>query len=279
MKSENPEWSEIRFLLESIQKTYGHDFRDYAESSIKRRIDSWLSSSPFQTLSQAQKAIENDSNVFAGFLQGITVNVSEMFRDPSFFLALRKIVVPILKTHPHVKIWHAGCASGEEVYSMAIILDEEGFRDRYMIYGTDIDEAILAKAREGIYNADDMRKFTENYQKSGGRSDFSNYYTARYDWAMLHAHLRRNIIFTSHSLAVDEEFGEMNLILCRNVLIYFQQSLKDRALALFDRSLEPGGILCLGSKESLDERKISSKYLELQRGTRIYQKRYEGSAV
>ncbi len=265
---------EIRLLLEGLQRVYGYDFRDYAEASIKRRLSHWLAESAFATFSQAQSDLLRDPQLFASLLQGITVNVTEMFRDPAFFKAIREQLVPFLKTYPFVKIWHAGCATGEEAYSMAIVLNEEGMTGRYRMYATDIDEAVLQRAQEGVLPMAEMQSYTRNYQKSGGRASFADYYTARYDRAILSAELKAGIVFAPHNLTSDAEFGEMNVVLCRNVMIYFKPALKERCLRLFDSSLLPGGFLCLGLKETLDGRETRGAYQELGPGLRIYRKRY-----
>ena len=265
---------EIRLLLEGLQRVYGYDFRDYAEASIKRRLSHWLAESAFATFSQAQSDLLRDPQLFASLLQGITVNVTEMFRDPAFFKAIREQLVPFLKTYPFVKIWHAGCATGEEAYSMAIVLNEEGMAGRYRMYATDIDEAVLQRAQEGVLPMAEMQSYTRNYQKSGGRASFADYYTARYDRAILSAELKAGIVFAPHNLTSDAEFGEMNVVLCRNVMIYFKPALKERCLRLFDASLLPGGFLCLGLKETLDGRETRGAYQELAPGLRIYRKRY-----
>ncbi|MHB1430059.1 MAG: CheR family methyltransferase [Rhodocyclaceae bacterium] len=265
---------EIRLLLEGLQRIYGYDFRDYAEASIKRRLNHWLAESEFATFSQAQSHLLRDRGAFESLVRGITVNVTEMFRDPAFFKAVREQVVPFLKTYPFVKIWHAGCATGEEAYSMAILLNEEGMAGRYRMYATDINETVLQKASEGIIPMAEMQRFTRNYQKSGGSASFADYYTARYDRAILSAALKKDIVFAPHNLAVDGEFGEMNMVLCRNVMIYFKPALKERCLQLFDSSLLPGGFLCLGLKETLEKRKIGERYTELAPPLRIYRKRY-----
>ena len=265
---------EIKLLMEGIFQVYGYDFRDYAEASLRRRLLQWLPGSGYATLSLAQSHLLRDSALFDGMLRGITVNVSEMFRDPGFFKAVREHIVPYLKTYPFVKVWHAGCATGEEAYSMAILLQEEGFKGRFRIYATDINEEVIRKAQEGIYPLQELQRFTKSYQNSGGKCSFSDYYTARYDHAILSPSLRENIVFAAHNLAVDADFGEMNLILCRNVMIYFKQALKERVLALFDSSLMPGGFLCLGTKESLEHRHISERYEEIKSRTQIYRKRY-----
>ncbi len=273
-ESDRVEDVEARLLLEGIEQVYGYDFRDYADASIRRRLAHWLAESPFDTLSQAQSSLLRDSKIFLSLLSGLTVNVTEMFRDPPFFKALREQVVPFLKTYPFVKIWHAGCATGEEAYSMAILLNEEGMAGRYRMYATDIDEAVLATAAEGVVPLAEMQKFTRNYQNSGGTASFADYYTARYGRALLAADLKKSIVFAPHNLTADGEFGEMNLVLCRNVMIYFKPSLKERCLKLFDASLVPGGFLCLGMKESLERRAIGASYQELLPTLRIYRKRY-----
>jgi len=266
---------EIQLLMEGVYQVYGYDFREYSEASLRRRLTQWLSASGFATLSLAQSQLLRDRSLFNSLLRGITVNVSEMFRDPSFFKAIREHVVPYLKTYPFVKIWHAGCASGEEAYSMAILLLEEGLLGRFRIYATDINEDVIRKAQEGIYPLQELQHFTRNYQNAGGTGSFSDYYTARYGHAILAPSLRENIVFAAHNLAVDADFGEMNLILCRNVMIYFKPQLKERVLGLFDSSLVPGGFLCLGTKESLDRRSISGRYEVVMPRMQIYRKRYE----
>ena len=265
---------EIKLLTEGIFQAYGYDFREYAEASLRRRLVQWLSCSGYATLSHAQSELLRDPALFDSLLRGITVNVSEIFRDPDFFKAIREQVVPHLKTYPFVKIWLAGCATGEEAYSMAILLEEEGLQGRFRIYATDINEEVIRKAQEGIYSLQNMQRFTRNYQHSGGTGSFSDYYTARYNHAVLNPSLRENIVFAAHNLAVDTNFGEMNLILCRNVMIYFKQPLKERVLGLCDTSLTPGGFLCLGTKESLDHRSISDRYEAILPRMQIYRKRY-----
>jgi len=265
---------EIRLLMEGVYQVYGYDFREYSEASLRRRLTQWLAGSGFETFSLAQSHILRERAFFDTLLRGITVNVSEMFRDPAFFKAIREQVVPYLKTYPFVKIWHAGCSSGEEAYSIAILLLEEGLKGRFRIYATDINENVIQKAQHGIYPLKDLQRFTRNYQHAGGKGSFSDYYTASYDHAILNASLRDNIVFAAHNLAVDADFGQMNLILCRNVMIYFKQPLKERVLRLFDNSLTPGGFLCLGTKESLDRREISGRYEAITERMQIYRKLY-----
>lgn len=265
---------EIRLLMEGMYQAYGYDFRDYSEASLKRRLLQWLSGSGYQSISEAQAALLRSRDVMDSLVTGITVNVSDMFRDPSFFRALREQIVPHLKTYPFIRIWHAGCASGEEAYSMSILLHEEGLADRFRIYATDINEKVLENARKGIFPLQSMQRFTKNYQAAGGKTSFSDYYSARYGYAILNPDLGGQIVFAPHNLAVDTCFGEMHMILCRNVLIYFKQSLKERVLGLFDSCLLPGGFLCLGLKETIEGRPIAGRYEEYIHRSRIYRKQY-----
>jgi len=265
---------EIQLLLKGIQQIYGYDFSEYAAASIKRRLKHWLAESEFDTFSHAQSRLLRDRSVFESLLCGITVNVTEMFRDPAFFKALRIEVVPFLKTYPFVKIWHAGCATGEEVYSMAIILNEEGMTGRYRLYATDIDETVLGRAKEGAIPLCEMQRFTRNYYESGGSAIFADYYKVSGDRAILSEEIKKNILFAAHNLAVDDEFGEMQLVLCRNVMIYFKLPLKERCLRLFDNSLSQGGFLCLGLKEKIENRSVSEHYEELVPRLPIYRKRH-----
>jgi chemotaxis protein methyltransferase CheR len=265
---------EARLLLEGIALVHGYDFRDYAEASLKRRMSRWLVESGFTSFGEAIPHVLRDKALFERLLCAITVNVSEMFRDPHVFQAIRERVVPHLETYPFLKIWVAGCASGEEAYALAVLLAEEGLQGRFRIYATDLDREVLNRARQGIFPLKDMKLFTRNYQKSGGRSCFSDYYTAGYDHAMLSPSLKDDIVFAPHNLAADGVFGEMQMVLCRNVLIYFKDRLKEKALGLFHSCLSPGGFLCLGSKEVLDGRGIAPHYQEVAPQTRLYRKGY-----
>ncbi|MBI5142656.1 MAG: protein-glutamate O-methyltransferase CheR [Nitrospirae bacterium] len=274
MKRQDVEDIEIKLLLEGIFQVHGYDFREYAEASIRRRLTQWLQCSGFGSFSEAQAHVLRDHELFNCLLDGITVNVSEMFRDPLFFKAMREDVVPHLKTYPFIKIWVAGCAAGEEAYSLAILLCEEGLEGHYRIYATDINEKTLKQAADGIYPIEKIQQFTQSYQKAGGKRDFADYYTARYDSAILAQKLKNNIVFASHNLTVDAGIGEMHMVLCRNLLIYFKAALKERVLALFDGSLANGGFLCLGVKETLSGRGIAGRYMEMAQGMRIYRKQY-----
>ena len=220
-----------------------------------------------------QHEILTNREFFEVLLLDFSINVTEMFRDPIFYKYLRRELVPVLKTYPFVKIWLAGCATGEEVYSLAIILKEEGLYKRTQIYATDFNEAVLKKAKEGIYPIDCMKDYTVNYQKAGGRESFADYYTAKYDSAIIDKSLKNNIIFADHNLATDGVFGEMNLILCRNVLIYFNKILQNRVLGLFYNSLCRNGYLCLGNKESLKFSEQTDNFITIDNKGKIYRKK------
>lgn len=270
--SERTQEIELRLLIEAIYLKYSYDFRDYSGASLKRRVLYALRQFDCATISALQERIIHDAQAFHELLQYLTIPVSEMFRDPSYFLALRQEVVPILRTYPPIKVWIAGCSTGEEVHSLAILLHEEGLLERTLIYATDINPQSLEKARRGIYSLDDMRQYSENYRKAGGRGSLSDYYTAAYDGALFDKSLRENVTFADHSLATDAVFSETQLISCRNVLIYFNKQLQDRALGLFHESLCHRGFLGLGSKESLDFSAYSSRFEALNRQERVFRK-------
>lgn len=264
---------EIQLILEAIYLKYGFDFRNYGKSHVKRRILRRLSLSGMKTLSEMQARILSDHSFFKTVLNDLSINVTEMFRDPSFYIALRKEVIPILKTYPFTKIWHAGCATGEEVYSMAILLKEEGLYERSQIYATDFNEVILRKAREARYPIHAIREYTCNYQKSGGMESFADYYAAKNGSAVIADSIKKNVIFSDHNLVTDGVFGEMHLIMCRNVLIYFNKELQSRVLGLFRDSLCRNGFLCLGSKESPRFSKYKDYFKAAVNRERIYQKK------
>ncbi|MNR02927.1 Chemotaxis protein methyltransferase Cher2 [compost metagenome] len=259
-------------LIEAIYLKYSYDFRDYSGASIKRRIQHALRQLECKTVSALQERVLHDPGAFMHLLQYLTIPVSEMFRDPEHFLAIRRDVVPLLKTYPSIKVWIAGCSTGEEVYSMAILLREEGLLERSIIYATDINPRSLEKARQGIYSIESVRGYTANYQKAGGRASFADYYTAAYGNAMFDSSLRENVTFADHSLATDSVFSETQLVSCRNVLIYFNKKLQERALGLFHESLCRRGFLVLGSKETLDFSAYGPRFSTLARQERIYQK-------
>ncbi|MGZ0715909.1 CheR family methyltransferase [Pseudomonas palleroniana] len=263
---------ELRLLIEAIYLKYSYDFRDYSGASIKRRVAHALHQLDCATISALQERVLHDPAAFMQLLQFLTIPVSEMFRDPSHFLAIRQEVVPLLKTYPSIKIWIAGCSTGEEVYSMAILLREEGLLERTIIYATDINPASLDKAKQGIFSLENVRAYTANYQQAGGQRSFADYYTAAYDYAIFDKTLRENVTFADHSLATDSVFSETQLISCRNVLIYFNKKLQDRAFGLFHESLCHRGFLVLGSKETLDFSAYSKQFEPLVKQERIYRK-------
>lgn len=242
---------ELKELLESIRLVYGYDFTEYAEASVGRRVDNFMKMQKITAISDLAKALLRDEKLFARFVQEFTVNVTEMFRDPTFYKSLRENVLKRLATYPFIKIWIAGCSTGEEVYSIAVLLKEEGLLERSVIYATDINQKSLQAAKDGIFSLHYMKNYTANYQKAGGKMSFSSYYTAKYDSALLDQSLKQNIVFSIHNLATDKSFNEFQLILCRNVLIYFNQSLQNKVINLFYESLCPFGFLALGNKESL----------------------------
>lgn len=268
-----PDEIELRLLIEAIYLHYSYDFRDYAGASLKRRVRQAQTQLDCPTISALQERILHDPKAFMQLLQYLTIPVSEMFRDPSYFLALRQQVVPLLQTYPSLKVWVAGCSTGEEVYSLAILLREEGLLERTMIYATDINPHSLEKAEQGIFALDNLRTYTQNYQLSGGKQAFSDYYAAAYDRVLFDKSLRANVTFADHSLATDSVFAETHLVSCRNVLIYFNRDLQDRALGLFHDSLCHRGFLGLGSKESLDFSAYARQFEAVARSERIFRKR------
>jgi chemotaxis protein methyltransferase CheR len=263
---------ELRLLMEAIYLRYSYDFRDYTGASQKRRVAYALAQFGLPNVSALQNRVLHDPAVFAQLLQFLTIPVSEMFRDPAYFLALRQQVVPVLHTYPSVKIWVAGCSTGEEAWSIAIMLHEEGLLKRTQIYATDINPASIEKARQGIFPLEAVKGYTTNYQQSGGTSAFSDYYTAAYSGARFDPFLCADVIFADHSLATDSVFAETQLVSCRNVLIYFNRKLQDRALGLFHESLCHRGFLGLGSKESIDFSGYAERFDTLAKAERIYRK-------
>lgn len=263
---------EIQLLLEAVFLRYHYDFRHYARASIKRRLLQARLHFGVSTITALQERILHDPDMMGQMLGFLTVQVSEMFRDPSYFRALREQVLPHLKTYPSLKVWIAGCSTGEEVYSMAILFKEEGLLDRTIIYATDINPHALAAAKAGIYPLDRIRKFTENHQKSGGRSSLSDYYTADYGRAVFDSSLRANVVFSDHSLVSDAVFGEMQLISCRNVMIYFDRALQDRAVGLFKDSLSRNGFLGIGSKETLRFSRHADAFSDFVLPEKIYRR-------
>jgi chemotaxis protein methyltransferase CheR len=264
---------EFRLLIDAIYHMYHYDFRGYAAASLRRRLKTALGRFNCQTLSQLQDRVLHEPDVFASLLDYLTVQVSEMFRDPSYFRALRESVVPLLRTYPSLKVWVAGCSAGEEAYSLAILLHEERLLARTLIYATDINPHTLQKAEAGVYEVDRIAGFTANHQASGAKVSLSEYYTAAYGRAVFDKSLKDHIVFSDHSLATDSVFAEVQLVSCRNVLIYFDGELQDRALGLFHESLCRHGFLGIGSKESLRFSAHAEAFEPFVRAERIYQKR------
>jgi chemotaxis protein methyltransferase CheR len=263
---------ELGLLLDAIFQRYHYDFRGYAEASLKRRVTAALAHFGCDTISRLQERLLHEPRIFSELLRFLTVQVSDLFRDPAYFRAIREKVVPYLRTYPSLKVWVAGCSTGEEAYSLAILLAEEGILDRTLIYATDINGESLRQAEEGIYDIERFARFSENYLHAGGKSSLSSYYTARYSSAVLDRSLKKSILFSDHSLATDSAFAEVELVSCRNVLIYFDRPLQERSLALLTDSLRRKGFLGLGSKETLRFSSQAPKFSEFSREERIYQR-------
>lgn len=242
---------ELHNLLNSIRLVYGYDFTEYAEASVIRRIIHFMHTNKIDTVEELKKTLLSNESTFVLFIQEFTVNVTEMFRDPSFYMSLRNNIIRRLATYPFIKIWVAGCSTGEEVYSIAILLKEEGLLERSVIYATDINPKVVQAAKKGVFPMQLMQLYTKNYQKSGGKRAFSDYYIAKYNSVIFNKNLKKDIVFSVHNLTADKSFNEFQLIVCRNVLIYFNQSLQNKVIDLFYESLCPFGYLALGNKESL----------------------------
>lgn len=263
---------EIQLLMEGVYHRYGFDFRDYSYPSLKRRVWKRVYGEGLSSVAALQEKVLHDRLCMERFLLDLSINVTAMFRDPSFYLAFRRKVVPLLRTYPFVRIWHAGCSTGEEVYSMAILLKEEGLYERCRIYATDMNETVLARARDGIFPLATMQENTQNYLKAGGGGTFSEYYTARYDSALFKPALRENVVFAQHNLVTDASFNVFNVIFCRNVLIYFNAALQEKVQRLFLESLEVFGVLGLGRKETLKFLAVAGNYEELDHSERLYRR-------
>jgi chemotaxis protein methyltransferase CheR len=263
---------EIDLLLEAVYRIRGFDFRDYARASLRRRIQNRLRAERVDTMTRLLDRIVHDASCMDRLVVGLSVNVSTMFRDPGFFSALREQVFPLLRTWPYIRIWQAGCSMGEEVYSVAIMLAEDGLIGRCRIYATDINETVLQKAREGIYPLELMQRCTQNYIQAGGTRSFSEYYTAAYDNAIFTPALRDQVVFAKHNLVTDAPFNEFNLILCRNVLIYFNRALQDRVHRLLYDSLANFGVLGLGARETLSLTPLEDRYEEVVAPHRLYRR-------
>ena len=273
MQPDDIEKIELELFLEAIHQRYGYDFRHYARASARRRARHILTKSRYKHLSELIPVLLYDEEFAQNAIHDFSITVTEMFRDPDFYSAVRQGVSPYLRTYPFIKIWVAGCATGEEVYSLAILLKEEGLYDRTTIYATDFNEAALKKAAEGIYPLRDVQQYTSNYQKSGGMRSFSEYYHAEYDSAIMDASLKVNIIFANHNLVTEGVFSEVQVIFCRNVLIYFDRTLQNWVLNTLANSLTRGGFLCLGTKETLEFSNVFDQFRATVPEQRIYQKR------
>ncbi len=273
MEDEKKDNLALQCLLDIVEKIYGYDFHEYANASLRRRVTGFMLDHKFDTYLQLADRLLYDEGLFEVFLRQMSITVTEMFRDPEFYKSFRENIIPKLKTYPYIKVWHAGCATGEEVFSMAILLHEEGFLDRATIYATDFNQVALECAKTGIYDASNVKQYIENYNKAGGTSGLSEYYTSSYNAVKLRDFLKRRITFANHNLAVDRSFGEMNVILCRNVLIYFNKNLQNQVLKLFRDSLCHKGYLCLGSKETLRFTEVENDFEVVDEKYRIYQRK------
>ena len=263
---------ELRLLLEGIYQRYGYDFREYARSSIRRRVWRRVAEERLETISGLQERVLHDRAAMDRLLLDLSVSVTAMFRDPTFFQALRRTVVPVLRTYPFIRVWNAGCSSGEETVSLAILLREEGLGDRVRIYATDINSVVLARSRRGVFPLERMREYTNNYLASGGRSSFSDYYKAAGDGARFDPDLLETVVFAQHNLVTDSDFNQFHLIVCRNVMIYFDRALQDKVVGLLDRSLIRFGILALGQKESLRFSRHAGNFEEMDPAEKIYRR-------
>ena len=263
---------ELRLLLEAVFQYYGYDFREYARSSLKRRIWRRVTEEGLQTISGLQERVLHDPNCLDRLLLDLSISVTSMFRDPTFYSALRNKIVPLMRTYPFIRVWNAGCATGEETYSLAILLNEEGLGDRTRIYATDINDVVLKSAREGVFPLDKMREYTENYIRSGGRTAFSDYYKVFGEKVRFDPSLVDQVVFAQHNLVSDAAFNEFHLIVCRNVMIYFDRSLQDKVHRLLHDSLVRFGILALGHKESIRFTSYADSYEEIDAHEKLYRR-------
>lgn len=271
MMQDDVEALECRLVLEAIHARYGYDFRGYAEPTMRRRLVQALGKSGLESFGELQHRLLVDASFFRWLLDGLTVQVSDIFRDPGFYSAFRERVVPLLKTYPELKIWHAGCASGEEVYTTAILLTEAGLYDRAQLYATDISPSAIERAREGSYSDALVETFEQNYAAAGGTESFRDYYGSTCGRIVLRDSLRKNIVFFEHDLASDHALGEMHVVFCRNVLLYFGATLRARVVHMFENALVHGGFLCLGTSETLLQSSVG--FAEFSREERIYRRR------
>ena len=263
---------ELQLLLEGVYRRYGFDFREYAPASLRRRVQRRMRLEGLTTIGALTDKLLHDAPTMERLLLDLSINVTSMFRDPSFYVAFRAKVVPLLRTYPFTRIWVAGCSSGEEVYSLAILLQEEGLYERARIYATDINESVLEQARAGVFPLEKMQEYTKNYQRAGGKRAFSEYYVAAYDGAQFQRGLTENVVFAQHNLVSDSSFNEFQVIICRNVMIYFDRTLQNRVHELFYESLGHLGVLGLGSKETIHFSPFEGRYEELDSGQKLYRK-------
>ena len=270
--SDLPDEIELALLLEGIYRRYGFDFREYAPASLRRRVWRRVHAEGLTTISELQDKLLHDANCMERLLLDLSINVTAMFRDPTFYVAFREKVVPMLRTYPFTRIWVAGCSTGEEVYSLAMLLHEEDVYDRTRIYATDINQSVLDRARAGVFPLDKMREYTQNYIRAGGTRAFSEYYLAKYDGAQFRRSLVENVVFAQHNLVSDRSFNDFNVIMCRNVMIYFDRTLQARVHQLFYESLMTFGVLALGAKESIHFSPHEDAYEELDPNERLYRK-------
>jgi chemotaxis protein methyltransferase CheR len=264
---------EIEVLLNTLLSLYGYDFRAYSKASLRRRLERVYSIYQFGDFEAFLDKLRKDGDFFKKLVEEITVNVTEMLRDPGFYRTIREKVLPQLATYPFIRIWHAGCSTGEEVYSMAILLEESGLLQKSLLYATDINPLVIEKARTGIFPMSMMQKYSDNYTHSGGKRDFSTYYTANYNLAKFDEHLKQRMIFSTHNLVSDHSFNEFQLIFCRNVMIYFEKDLQTKVLHLFDNSLNELGFLALGNKESIKFSPLASRYVQIDKQEKIWRKK------
>lgn len=264
---------ELKLFLEAIYLRYGYDFQNYNKAHIKRRLLHRLATSQLQTITQLQDKVLRDREFFGEVLADLSINVTEMFRDADFYKSLREKIIPKLQTYTFFKAWNAGCSTGEEVYSLAIILEEEGLLDRAQVYATDFNRKVLEIAREGVYQKSDIEEYEKNYLKSGGKKKLADYYQSMYGSVMFNKELSGRIVFADHNLVTDSVFADVNLILCRNVLIYFEKELQEKVLGLFYESLVPSGILCLGTKESIKFTRYEKLFEVVDEKQRIFKKK------
>jgi len=254
---------QVNQLVADLYECYGYDFTSYSKASLKRRINRLFTLDKFPSYAELRHRLKNDERYFERFLVELTVNVTEMFRDPDFFHAIVTEVLPVLATYPFIRIWHAGCSTGEELYSLAILLKEANLLHKSLLYATDINPAVVKSASHGIMSSMNLPQYAENYRKAGGKQELSQYYVANYDHIMFNSELQKKMVFSTHNLVSDRSFNQFQLILCRNVLIYFEKDLQDKVLALFDESLDNLGYLGLGNKETLKLSSLGAKFQQL----------------